>query len=311
MALRALMIGPGDEVIVPDYTYPATASIVNIVGATAVLVDIDPETMLIDMAAIERAVTPKTKAIMPVSIFGNPLNYPALNEIKKKYNLFIIEDAACSLGAKFDLLKVGNQADISVFSLHPRKFITTGEGGLVTTNNDQWASWMQSYKHFGMQTQVQRNKTAFDKIGTNFKLSNIQAAIGLGQMNLIDELLSKRQMLATQYYEALEQIKGISIPQTHPLGEHSFQSCCVFVNGRDKIISTLSKKGIETQIGTYSLHMHKAFYDNPKCRIQNEMTGSKYAYEHCLTLPLYHDMTQEQLLFVIDEIQSLCVESAV
>jgi len=311
MALRVLNIGPGDEVIVPDYTYPATASVVNIVGATAVIVDVDPETMLIDMGAIESAVTLKTKAIIPVSIFGNPLDYQAINKIKEKYGLYIIEDAACSLGAEFDSLKVGNQADISVFSLHPRKFITTGEGGLVVTNNDQWAAWMQSYKHFGMATQNERGRVSFERIGTNYKMSNIHAAVGLGQVRQIEALLSRRQMLAAQYYKALVEIKGVSIPKIHPSGKHSFQSCCIFVNDRDRIIQALSEKEIETQIGTYSLHMHKAFYDNPKCRIHGEMKGSKYAYEHCLTLPVYHDMNQEQILFVIDEIGKLCAASVV
>lgn len=150
MALRALGIGPGDEVIVPDYTYPATVDVINIVGATAILVDICTETMLIDYDAAEAAITDRTSAIMPVSLFGNPLNWDRLSQIKKKHDLFIIEDAACSLGATYKGIKTGTLADISVFSLHPRKFITTGEGGLITTNNPEWAEWMMSYKHFGM-----------------------------------------------------------------------------------------------------------------------------------------------------------------
>ena len=146
MALRAMRVGPGDEVIVPDYTYPATASVVEIVGARIILVDVDPRSMLIDYEAVERAITDKTRAIIPVSIFGNPLDYQRLTRIKEKYNIFIVEDAACSIGAEFKGTKVGNLADISVFSLHPRKFITTGEGGIVTTNNEKWARWMDSYK---------------------------------------------------------------------------------------------------------------------------------------------------------------------
>ncbi|MBI9087689.1 MAG: DegT/DnrJ/EryC1/StrS aminotransferase family protein [Desulfobacterium sp.] len=309
MALRALEIAPGDEVIVPNYTYPATASVINIVGATAVIVDIDPQTMLIDMTAIEKAITPRTKAIMPVSIFGNPLDYDRLNEIKAKYNLHIIEDAACSLGAELNSAKIGNQADISVFSLHPRKFITTGEGGVVTTNNAHLAEWMQSYKHFGMGMQESRAATTFDRIGTNYKLSDIQAAVGLGQMNQVDVLLRKRRKLAAQYYDAFKSSDTISIPQTVTNGRHSFQSCCIFVNKRDLIISTLAEKGIETQIGTYALHMHKAFNDNPQCRIQGNMSASAYAYKHCLTLPMYHDMTEDQQAFVIREIKKLCANS--
>ena len=135
VALRALGIGPGDEVIVPDYTYPATASVINIVGAKAVIVDVSRKDMLLDFNSLEDAINERTKAIIPVSLFGAPLDYEKLNFIKEKHNLYIVEDAACSIGAVYQGVKVGNQADITVFSLHPRKFITTGEGGIITTNN--------------------------------------------------------------------------------------------------------------------------------------------------------------------------------
>ena len=138
MALRSLGVGPGDEVIVPDYTYPATASVVEIVGAKTAIVDVDPANMLIDYEAVEKAITDRTKALIPVSIFGNPLDYSRLWEIKKKYGLYLLEDAACSIGAQYDGIYAGCLADISVFSFHPRKFITTGEGGMVTTNHPAW-----------------------------------------------------------------------------------------------------------------------------------------------------------------------------
>ena len=148
VALRALEIGPGDEVIVPDYTYPATASVIEIVGAKAIIVDVSREDMLINFESLESSISNKTKAIIPVSLFGAPLDYEKLNMIKKKYNLYIIEDAACSIGAIYKGVKIGNQADVTVFSLHPRKFITTGEGGIITTNNEKWGNWINSYKHF-------------------------------------------------------------------------------------------------------------------------------------------------------------------
>ena len=181
-ALRALNVGPGDEVIVPDYTYPATAAAVAIVGATIVIVDINEDTMLIDYSKIEAAITERTKAVMPVSLFGNPLDYNRLNQIKMVHGIYLVEDAACSIGARYNGMAVGNLADISVFSLHPRKFITTGEGGIITTNRDDWARWIESYKHFGMSGSSSRTSTQFIRIGTNYKLSNIQAAVGLIQM---------------------------------------------------------------------------------------------------------------------------------
>jgi len=302
MALRALGIGPGDEVIVPDYTYPATATVVNIVGAKVVIVDVDSETMLIDYEALEETITQQTKAIIPVSIFGNPLDYDHLHRIKNKHNLFIVEDAACSIGAKYNGKFVGSLADISVFSLHPRKFITTGEGGVVTTDNKTWAEWMESYKHFGMGRAESRLATQFERIGTNYKLSNIQAAVGLVQMQHIDILLAQRKRLARRYFKLLNHKSEVSIPTVTPNGDHSRQSCCIFTPRRNEIIEKLKEKNIETQIGSYSLHKLKAFYDNPNCRVRGDMAASKYAFDHCLTLPLYHDMTTDEQNYVINQL---------
>ena len=305
MALRAIGIGQDDEIIVPDYTYPVTAAVVNIVGAAIVLVDVDPNTMLINYGAIEKAISYRTKAIIPVSIFGNPLDYDRLSEIKQKHNLYLIEDAACSIGAQYNGKFVGSLADISVFSFHPRKFITTGEGGMVTTNNPQWAEWMESYKHFGMMSSDSRRGTKFQQIGTNYKMSNVQAAIGWAQMQNIEGLLQRRSQLANRYQELLADFPGISFPKITAKGVHSWQSCCIFVPDRDQIIDRLKEKNIETQIGTYALHLHKAFNENSKCRIMGEMSGSRYAFEHCLTLPLYHDMKEEEQDYVVEQLLSI------
>ena len=302
VALRALGVGPGDEIIVPDYTYPATAAAVAIVGATIVLVDVSSTTMVIDYDQLEAAITDKTKAIIPVSIFGNPPDYDRLLEIKDKYEIFIIEDAACALGARYSEKMIGNLADISVFSLHPRKFITTGEGGMITTNNPQWAQWMESYKHFGMSAGESRHETQFVRIGTNYKLSNIQAAVGLVQMQHIDSLLSERIRLARQYCDFLANIPAIKLPDVTVGGEHSWQSFCIYIENRNDVIAKLKEKNIETQIGTYSLHLQKAFRDRPGCILKGDMPGSRYAFDHCLTLPLYHDMTEAEQKYVVSEL---------
>jgi len=299
MALRAMGVGPGDEVIVPDYTYPATASVVEIVGARIVLVDVDPQTMLIDYDFLESAITDKTRAVIPVSIFGNPLDYERLTRIKEKYNIFIVEDAACSIGAEFGGTKVGNLADISVFSLHPRKFITTGEGGIVTTNNDKWAELMDSYKHFGMSGDQSRAGTQFERIGTNYKLSNIQAAVGIVQMKYIEELLSRRWLLASNYMNLLSKHSGIDFQKVNPHGIHSYQSFCVFIDNRDTVMERMRDQGIEVQIGTYSLHMHKAFNENRNCHITGDMSKSRHVFDHCLTLPLYHELSIEEQEMIV------------
>jgi perosamine synthetase len=301
-ALRAMGIGHGDEVIVPDYTYPATGNAVQIVGANLIIVDVDPDNCLIDYEALERAMTPKTKAIMPVSLFGNPLDYDRLRAIKEKSGVLILEDAACSLGASHDGVRVGNLADISVFSLHPRKFITTGEGGMVTTNNAQWAEWMNSYKHFGMAKEGDRIGAQFEQVGTNYKLSNIQAAVGLVQMRHIDKLLKRRVEMACRYSALLEGTIGVRFQKTTPKGTHSWQSYCIFVENPRRVIDEMKNKGIETQIGTYSLHMHRAFSEHPDCRINGDMSGSRYDFQHALCLPLYHEMTEAIQDYVVQEL---------
>lgn len=308
LALRALGIGAGDEVIVPDYTYPATATVVSIVGATGVIVDVNPKSMLIDYDKIEKAITKKTKAIIPVSIFGNPLNYERLNEIKNKNNLYIIEDAACSIGAEYNEKKIGLLADISVFSFHPRKFITTGEGGMITTNNDTWADWMNSYKHFGMSRGTERKEVEFEIIGTNYKLSNILSAIGLEQIKIINTLLNKRKELVGNYKILL---RDYIFQDTEKGGNPSFQSFCIFVNNRDDIMKKMREEGIEVQIGTYSLHSHNAFQDNRNIKLTETYTGSDFAFKHCLTLPLYHELTKKEQEIIVDKLKtynSICAE---
>ncbi|MFP4047276.1 MAG: DegT/DnrJ/EryC1/StrS family aminotransferase [Bacteroidales bacterium] len=305
IALRCLGIGPGDEVIVPDYTYPGTVTVAPNIGATSVFVDIDKSTMLIDYDAIEEAITPRTKAIIPVSEFGNPLNYDKLNELKEKYGLYIIEDAACSIGAEFNGIKTGNQADISVFSLHPRKFITTGEGGMITTNNSQWAEWIDSYKHFGISKSKVREDIHFEMIGINSKMSDVLAAIGYGQMLHVDELLENRHRAVKNYLELLKNVKGVSIPRTTEGGKHSYQSFAIFVENREQILKTMRAEGVEVQIGTYALHMHKAFKESPLCRVQGEYPGSRFALDNCLALPLYNDITLGQQKIVVEKLVSL------
>jgi len=308
VALRALGIGPGDEVIVPDYTYPATASVIAIVGAKAIIVDVSKEDMLLNFDALESAINENTKAIIPVSLFGAPLDYERLNTIKEKHKLYIVEDAACSIGAVYKGIKVGNQADITVFSLHPRKFITTGEGGIVATNNKKWADWINSYKHFGMDmTGANREGIHFNIIGTNYKLTNIQAAVGLGQLENIDKLLKKRISLANNYKKLIKNIDKINLPKVlnpKPNCQHSFQTYVVYVEDRDRVMKEMRKMGIEVQIGSYSLHMHKAFNDNSKIEIIGDLKNSKWCFNHALALPLYNDLTFELQEVIINELNS-------
>ncbi|CAK7018468.1 MAG: GDP-perosamine synthase [Desulfovibrio sp.] len=300
LAFRAVGIGAGDEVIVPDYTYPATASAVAMVGATPVIVDVHEETQLINCAAVKAAITPKTRAICPVSLFGNPLDYDTLNRLKQEHSLYIIEDAACSIGATWKGQAVGTFADISVFSMHPRKFITTGEGGMITTANSQWAEWMNSYKHFGMSNMsAAREGVCFERMGSNYKLSNIQAAVGLGQMQDIDMLLAERRFLAENYNALLGSVAEIELPVITKHGQHSWQTYAIRVDNRDSIMKNMRAQGVEVQIGSYALHAHPAF-QSPSCRLHGDYPDSKAAFAKTLALPMYHGMSTEEQEIVVN-----------
>ncbi len=302
LALRTLKIGPGDEVIIPDYTYPATGDVVAITGANIVVVDVNPRTMLIEYDQIEKAITNRTKAIIAVSLFGNPLDYDKLAMIKEKHDLYLVEDAACAIGAKHRSIYAGNFADISVFSFHPRKFITTGEGGMITTNRQSWADFIRSYKKHGISIDNPVLPILFERIGTNYKLSDILSAVGLGQINHIDKLLTKRFKLSESYKELLKNTNNVKIPEVTSEGLHSYQSFCVFVKDVQRVIETMGKAGIQVQIGTYALHKQKAFSKSLSCRFVGEMTGSALAFETCLALPLYHDLTFQQQQYIVENL---------
>lgn len=294
LALRAVGVGRGQRVALPAYTYPATADAVLIVGARPVIVDVDPRTMLMDGDALEKALREGAQAVMPVSLFGNPVDHAALDALKARHGFTVIEDAACALGAGYAGGRVGVQADISVFSLHPRKFITSGEGGLITTQDPALADFMRSYKHFGMPCSGGAfTPFQFERPGTNYKLSNVLSAIALAQLDRADELLAERIALAQSYMELLAGQPDIALPATTPGGEHSWQTFCVRVPRRDKVLAALRGQGIEVQIGSIDIARQKAF-QGPECEILGDCPGAREAAATALALPLFHGMTRAQ-----------------
>lgn len=301
LALRALKIGPGDEVIVPDFTHPATGNMVRWIGATPVLVDVDLFSYNIDPEEVEKAITQKTRCILPVSWGGNPLEIKPLDEMKEKHGLFIVEDAACSLGSEFDGKKTGTMADITCLSFHPRKIITTGEGGMATTDNATYAERIKHLKKFGMETA--NGEITFTGDGTNYKLSDILAAIGIAQMSKIDAIIKRRIELAKRYTELLANVDSVRPPEKKKNAKHIYQTYAIYVEKdgiRDKIIEDLRKKNIETQIGTYSLHLQPSYKQAKKV---GKLEGAEKLYRNLLTLPMCHSMTKADQEYVVAELK--------
>ncbi len=276
----------GQEVIVPDYTYPATAEAVILAGGIPVLADVDIESMNITSEILEAAYNEKMTVFCPVSWAGVPLERNIYKKAKE-LNLKILEDAACSLGAKIGSNYVGKIADYSCFSFHPRKVITTGEGGMITTDNDEMAEKCYSFKHFGAKG------SSFETIGTNYKLSNVLSAIGVIQMRKIEKIIEDRNQKAKIYQELLSKIGNIKPAYVGKGTRQTFQSytCYVEKDGyRDKIRKALADENIQSQIGTYALHLEPAYKNMKKV---GNLENSTKLFNNALTLPLHKNLTQE------------------
>jgi perosamine synthetase len=301
LALRALKIGPRDEVVVPDFTHPATGNMVRWIGATPVLVDVDLFSYNVDPEEVEKAVTKNTRCILPVSWGGNPLDNKPLNETKEKHNLSIVEDAACSLGAEYDGKKTGTVADITCLSFHPRKIITTGEGGMAVTNDPDYAEHISHLKKFGME--MADGEIKFTGVGTNYKLSDVLAAIGLAQMDKIDAIIKRRIELAKYYTDLLAKVDSVRPPEKKKSAKHTYQTYAIYIEKdgiRDKIIEDLRKKDIETQIGTYALHLQPSY---KRAKKVGKLERAEKLYRNLLALPMCHSMTKADQEYVVSELK--------
>lgn len=306
LVLEAYDIGPGDEVIVPDFTYPATAQVVERVGADTVLVDVEPDTFNIDPDAVRQAITEDTAAVMPVCWGGQPLETRPLNEIADEHDVLIIEDAAWGFGARYGDDHVGSQFDASIFSFHPRKAITTGEGGLITLDDDEIAEEIRCIKNFGIAQGDDRSGFIRDD-GTNFRLSDVLAAIGVAQLEKHEEIFERRREMAAQYNELVEPVDGIRKPFELEEAYHTYGSYCVYVEAgddgfRDTLIDAMADENIETQIGTYSLHKTDAFADAER---GSSLDVSRDLYHNLLTLPMEQSMTVDDQERVVETLESL------
>lgn len=308
LALIALRIGPGDEVIVPAYTFPATANVVELVGAKPVFVDVDLRTYNIDYNQIVRKLTKRTKAIIPVHLFGNPCDMDSIRKLARSRKIKIIEDSAGAFGSEYKKKKCGTIGDLGCFSFHPRKIITTGEGGMVVTNNKRIADKILLLRNHGMRHSASGND--FVVSGFNYRMNELEAVLGIVQMQEIKKIIKEREQLVQLYKKHLHQDRYFVF---QAIASDCKQVTQAFVIRLNKISNTrmsifLKKRGIETTIGAYALQVLKFYEKKYRLSLQDYPIAYRL-YRYALALPLYNGMTKHTIKYICDNLKAcLCKE---
>jgi perosamine synthetase len=279
LAVLALGIGPGDEVLVPAYTFPATANVVALAGARPVLVDVEPLTMNVDPDAAQAAVTPRTKAVLAVHLFGRPAR------VEQLPGLPLLEDAAGALGARRGGRPAGGLGVLGCLSFHPRKIVTTGEGGAVTTNDEGIADAVRQLRHHGW---APPGFADMPVAGLNYRLADVLCALGIPQVRRLEELLAARERVARGYEERLRGL-DLVLPAADDGDRHGWQAYVVQLDRRDDALAGLRERGIQCQIGTYALHRLGAY------RVQGSFPGADQCFERALALPFHTRLTEAEL----------------
>lgn len=298
VALLACGIGEGDEVITTPFTFIASGNAIVYTGATPVFADIDLDTYTIDPDSIENLITDKTKAILPVQLYGQAADMDKIREIAEKHDLKIIEDAAQAHGAEYNGEKVGTLGDMACFSFYPTKNMTTSEGGMITTNDEELAKKAQMFRAHGASERYHH-----DEIGYNFRMTDIAAAIGLAQLNVIDEFNNKRISNANYLNEQLKDVEGIVTPKSPDNYKHVYHQYTIRVEkgNRDDWVEFLTNKGIGTGI-----HYPIPLYNQPiykKLGIEGDCPLAEKAADNVISLPVHPSLTKEDLNLVVDAVK--------
>lgn len=300
LAMEAMGIGYGDEVIIPDLTFIATANAIKYTSASVVTVDIEEETLCICPSAIRKAVTNKTKAIIAVHLNGHPANMELINKIAKEYNLYVIEDAAEAHGAKFKDKSVGSLGTVGVFSFYGNKIITTGEGGIITTNDLSLSEKMIYLRDHAMSKSKRYWHT---EVGFNYRMTNLQAALGLAQLERIEELLNKRISIYERYYKNLSNIDFLRLNHISNSVEVSFWTICLEIDNynesnRNLLMKRLREYNIDTRPYFYPIS-DMPMYQTTNTPITHEL------YKRGLYLPIFNDLKNDEIDYICDKIIEL------
>lgn len=295
LALLALGIGPNDEVIVPAFSYVATANVVELVGATCVFVDIDLQTFTIDTTKIENVITSKTKVIIPVHEFGLAADMEAIIKIAEKHNLIILEDAACALGAKQNGKSAGTFGMFGSFSLHPRKSITSGEGGILLTDNDEMNKKIRQLRNHGVE--MIDGVMEFAEAGLNYRMTDFQGALVNNQMQRLDITLAKKQQLAEVYFEEIKN-PNLSLPTVPKDRNHTWQTFHVIMGSsknQKESLAFLKKNNIGANYGAQCIPAMKYYINKYGIVSKNEFPNAYISYTQGIALPLYEKLTKENI----------------
>lgn len=307
LALVGAGIGPGDEVICPSFTFIATANAIAYTGARPVFCDIDPRTYNLDPELVEDAVTPRTRAIVPVDQIGLAADLTAITEVARRHSLRVVEDAAPSLGSAVGKRRVGSISELTCFSFHPRKSITTGEGGMITTADPDLAKRLRTLRaHAASTSDLERHRSGtleleeYREVGFNYRMTDIQGAIGVAQMRRLDGILAERRRLALRYQERLAGIDGVVVPGEPEGYTHTYQSYCVRVpaGARDRAMADLGAEGIATRRGVMAIHLEPAYRESGP-----RLPETEAATRDTLLLPLFVGLTDAEQDEVVDALR--------
>jgi dTDP-4-amino-4,6-dideoxygalactose transaminase len=298
LAVAGLGAGRGDEVVVADYTFPATGHAVLYAGATPVFADVRADTATVDPAAVEAAVSGRTVGIVAVDTFGQCADYTELRAIAERRGLWLVEDAACAAGATYAGRPAGSLADVACFSFHGRKGVTSGEGGALTTDRDDVAAWATKMHAFGIESALTRADSPdlpvpeFRELGFNYKLSDVAAAIMLVQLQRLPDLLAARRGVAAAYGELLADAEGLTLPVTGADRTHVWQGYVVTLDDgidRGAVAARLRAQGVQCTFGTYASHLQPVYGSTASCPVSARL------FRRQLAIPMHANLTPAQV----------------
>lgn len=316
LALVAMGVGPGDEVIIPAFTWVATANVVLYCGATPVFCDVDPTTYNIDVKDALSRVTDKTKAIIPVHLFGLCADIDALKAGLPDH-VRILEDAACASGALYNGRYAGTLGDMAAFSFHPRKTITTGEGGMLSTNNSELFAVADKLRNHGASVSEEQRHHGprpyllpdFNLLGFNYRMTDLQGAVGIVQLQKLDRFIEERATKAQFYNEQLADIEWLTLPREPENGRHAWQAYVTTVDPekapmpRNDMMDKLQQMGIATRPGTHAIHMLDYYADRFDLKV-DDFLGAKMCDSNTMAIPLHNRMSDEDYHYVVDALRS-------